>query len=54
MSPGYFIVFQLSLESSLIPVIGWLVIILVALFGLGAELTARKRFYTTARQQQMP
>jgi hypothetical protein len=38
---------------AIIPVIGWLVIILVVLFGLGAELTARKRFYTTARQQQM-
>jgi hypothetical protein len=30
---------------AIIPVIGWLVIMLVVLFGLGAELAARRQFY---------
>jgi cytoskeletal protein CcmA (bactofilin family) len=38
---------------AIIPVIGWLVVVLVVLFGLGAELTARKRFYVTARRQEL-
>ena len=36
---------------AIIPFIGWLVVPLVMLFGLGAELIARKEFYTTARAQ---
>jgi cytoskeletal protein CcmA (bactofilin family) len=36
---------------AIIPFIGWLVVPLVMLFGLGAELIARKQFYTTARTQ---
>jgi cytoskeletal protein CcmA (bactofilin family) len=36
---------------ALIPVFGWLVVVLVMLFGLGAELTARKQFYLAARNQ---
>src|SRR4029453_1738218 len=31
---------------AIIPFIGWLVVPLVVLFGLGAELIARKQFYT--------
>jgi hypothetical protein len=38
---------------AIIPVIGWLVVTLVVLFGLGAELTARKEFYTAARTHEM-
>src|SRR5262245_3912449 len=36
---------------AIIPFIGWLIVPLVMLFGLGAELIARKEFYTTARTQ---
>ena len=36
-----------------IPVVGWLVVPLVILFGLGAELIARKQFYVTARSQDL-
>ena len=36
---------------AIIPFIGWLLVPLVMLFGLGAELIARKQFYTTARTQ---
>ena len=35
----------------IIPFLGWLVVPLVMLFGLGAELMARKQFYVTARSQ---
>lgn len=38
---------------AVIPVIGWLMVILMVLYGLGAELIARKEFYVTARRQQM-
>jgi cytoskeletal protein CcmA (bactofilin family) len=44
---GLFIYYLLAI----IPFIGWLVVPLVMLFGLGAELIARKQFYTTARTQ---
>ncbi|HEY7322441.1 MAG TPA: polymer-forming cytoskeletal protein [Candidatus Binatia bacterium] len=36
---------------AIIPFIGWLVVPLVVLFGLGAELIARKQLYATARTQ---
>jgi len=42
---GLFVYYILAI----IPVVGWLVVPLVVLFGLGAELIARKQFYTTAR-----
>jgi cytoskeletal protein CcmA (bactofilin family) len=38
---------------ALIPVIGWLMIFLMVLSGLGAELMARREFYNTARRQQL-
>jgi cytoskeletal protein CcmA (bactofilin family) len=38
---------------AIIPFIGWLIILLVVVFGLGAELASRKQFYTAARRQQM-
>lgn len=38
---------------ALIPLIGWLVILLVVLFGLGAELMVRKDVYVAARQQEI-
>jgi cytoskeletal protein CcmA (bactofilin family) len=38
---------------AIIPVVGWLVVPLVTLFGLGAELIARKQFYLTARSQDL-
>ena len=38
---------------AVIPFIGWLVVPLVILFGLGAELIARKQFYGTARTQDL-
>jgi cytoskeletal protein CcmA (bactofilin family) len=44
---GLFIYYLLAI----IPFIGWLVVPLVMLFGLGAELIARKQFYTTAKTQ---
>jgi cytoskeletal protein CcmA (bactofilin family) len=44
---GLFVYYLLAI----IPVIGWLVVPLVMLFGLGAELIARKQFYTTAKTQ---
>lgn len=37
----------------LIPVIGWLMVILMVLHGFGAELIASKEFYVAARRQQM-
>jgi hypothetical protein len=36
---------------ALIPVLGWLVMLLVVLSGLGAELIARRDLYVTARTQ---
>jgi cytoskeletal protein CcmA (bactofilin family) len=44
---GLFVYYLLAI----IPFIGWLVLPLVMLFGFGAELIARKQFYTTARTQ---
>jgi cytoskeletal protein CcmA (bactofilin family) len=38
---------------AIIPVVGWLVVALVMLFGLGADLSARKQFYMTARSQEL-
>jgi hypothetical protein len=38
---------------AIVPVIGWIVVPLVVLFGLGAELLARKELYITARRQGM-
>jgi len=56
-APGRFAAFLVGLIVyyllAIIPVIGWLVIILVVLFGLGAELAARKQFYVTARSDGM-
>jgi hypothetical protein len=46
---GLFIYYLLAV----IPFIGWLVVFLVTLFGLGAELMARKQFYVTARTQEL-
>jgi cytoskeletal protein CcmA (bactofilin family) len=44
---GLFVYYLLAI----IPFIGWLVVPLVMLFGLGAELIARKQFYVTAKTQ---
>jgi hypothetical protein len=38
---------------ALIPFLGWLVVLLAILFGLGAELITRKDFYVTARREAM-
>jgi cytoskeletal protein CcmA (bactofilin family) len=46
---GLFVYYILAI----IPVVGWLVVPLVMLFGLGAELIARKQFYATARSQDL-
>ena len=46
---GLFVYYILAI----IPVVGWLVVPLVMLFGLGAELIARKQFYVTARSQDL-
>ena len=46
---GLFVYYILGI----IPVVGWLVVPLVILFGLGAELIARKKFYATARSQDL-
>ena len=46
---GLFVYYILAI----IPVVGWLVVPLVILFGLGAELIARKQFYVTARSQDL-
>jgi len=46
---GLFVYYILGI----IPVVGWLVVPLVILFGLGAELIARKKFYVTARSQDL-
>jgi cytoskeletal protein CcmA (bactofilin family) len=46
---GLFVYYILAI----IPVVGWLVVPLVLLFGLGAELIARKQFYATARNQHL-
>ena len=46
---GLFVYYILAV----IPFIGWLVVPLVILFGLGAELIARKQFYVTARSQDL-
>jgi hypothetical protein len=56
-TPGRYSAFLLGLILyyllAIIPVIGWLVVFFVVLFGLGAELAARKQFYTAARRQEM-
>ena len=36
-----------------IPLLGWLVVALAVLFGLGAELIARKEFFVAARRQEL-
>lgn len=36
-----------------IPFVGWLIVPLVMLFGLGAELIARMQFYMTARAHDL-
>ena len=46
---GLFVYYLLAI----IPFIGWVVVPLVTLFGLGAELIARKQFYVTARTQDL-
>jgi cytoskeletal protein CcmA (bactofilin family) len=46
---GLFVYYILAI----IPIVGWLVVALVILFGLGAELIARKQFYATARSQDL-
>lgn len=46
---GLFIYYLLAI----IPVVGWIVVPLVILFGVGAELIARKQFYVTARSQDL-
>jgi hypothetical protein len=38
---------------AIIPFIGWLLVPLVVLFGVGSELIARKQFYSAARNQQL-
>jgi hypothetical protein len=45
--------FVFVIVMAIIPVIGWLVTMLVVLFGLGAELAARRQFCVTARRQEM-
>jgi cytoskeletal protein CcmA (bactofilin family) len=56
-SPGPFASFLTGLIVyyllAIIPVVGWLVIVLAVVFGLGAELEARKHLYTAARTQAM-
>ena len=44
---GLFVYYLLAI----IPFIGWLVVPLVMLFGLGAEFIARKQLYVTAKTQ---
>ena len=46
---GLFVYYILAI----IPVVGWVVVPLVMLFGLGAELIARKQFYATARSRDL-
>lgn len=46
---GLFVYYILAI----IPFVGWLVVPLVMLFGLGAELIARKQFYVTARSRDL-
>lgn len=38
---------------ALIPLVGWLVVMLVVVLGLGAELIGRKELYLAARRQEM-
>jgi hypothetical protein len=46
---GLFVYYILAV----IPVVGWFVVPLVVLFGLGSELIARKHFYVTSRRQDL-
>jgi hypothetical protein len=46
---GLFVYYILAV----IPVVGWLTVPLVILFGVGAELIFRKQFYVTARSQDL-
>ena len=46
---GLFIYYILAI----IPFVGWLVVPLVVLFGLGAELIARKQLYVAERNQNL-
>ena len=51
--PGWALVLGLVVYGllALIPVLGWLVILVVVLSGLGAEVIARKNLYVAARSQ---
>jgi cytoskeletal protein CcmA (bactofilin family) len=46
---GLFVYYILAI----IPVVGWFVVPLVVLLGLGSELIARKQFYVTSRRQDL-
>jgi cytoskeletal protein CcmA (bactofilin family) len=46
---GLFVYYILAI----IPVVGWIVVPLAMLFGLGADLIARKQLYATARSQDL-
>ncbi|HXV80780.1 MAG TPA: polymer-forming cytoskeletal protein [Candidatus Binatia bacterium] len=46
---GLFVYYALAI----VPFVGWLIVPLVVLFGLGSELIARKQFYLTARSQDL-
>jgi hypothetical protein len=54
-SPGFAFVVGLFVYYlfAMIPFIAWLLVPLVILFGLGAELIARKKFYVSARRQEL-
>jgi hypothetical protein len=38
---------------ALIPILGWVIVLIVVLSGLGAELLARKDVYLAARNQEI-
>jgi hypothetical protein len=46
---GLFVYYALAL----IPFVGWLVMLFAVLFGLGAELLARRELYVSARRQEL-
>jgi hypothetical protein len=56
-SPGRTSAFVLGLIIyyllAIIPFVGWIVVPLVVLFGLGVELIARKDFYVAARRHDL-
>jgi hypothetical protein len=45
--------FDRLLPARRYPVVGWIFVPPAVLFGLGAELLARKQFYIAARRQEM-